>query len=250
MHTVKVPFAFIVAIFIGSSAVAASPNDDRCLNKIFRNATPGELETIITACTKALAQPGLNNKRLGALYRQRGMAHRFNNSLQDSLNDLKISVAKDPRSAFNRRMLGWTLRVMNRLDDAVAVYDQAIAMEREYQGYLSRCNIFIAQGKLALARSDCETSLAFDRNPDSLFMTPLIYARLGKDKAAIPLLEEAIARSDSEARAYILLACIYARQNQIALSRKVRQAGINKFHAEYERMERINFCDTIQVPQA
>ena len=78
-------------------------------------------------------------------------------------------------------------------------------------------------------------------------MTPLIYSQLGLDLKAIALLEEAISRTDAEARAHVLLSCIYVRAGKVDLAEAVRKAGMLKFPVDFENEERAMPCQTLLV---
>ncbi len=239
----------ILALFLAGSRPLLASSDivENCRDANTGPASRFVLLGTVLLCSQALAEDGLSQYDQGEMLMSRGVAHRHLGNLENSLADLEAAVRIDPGTALNHRMLGWTYRLLGRLEQARIQYGKALAINREYQGLLSRCDISMSERKWVMAKNDCEESLTLDRNPDSLFMTADIHTRLGADALAVPLLEEAISRDDSEARAFALLWCIHKRNGRSQLAERARAGGQARFGGEYDEEERAVSCSPGEV---
>jgi tetratricopeptide (TPR) repeat protein len=155
-------------IFFGlASAVFAGGDTDRaladsaelartCMSRDADSGETAELSRVVRDCTNALAVPMADEEARSAILVHRGVAFRNLGDLESSLADLSEAVRLSSMNAEALRMLAWTQREMNRLDEAEANYDKALSIEWHWQGLLSRCVVRIDLGKFSRAIVDCE----------------------------------------------------------------------------------------------
>lgn len=219
---------FLTCLSTSVSAQSHLESVQACRSADVNSLESNILVAAVLSCTEAMTAPSLSHKETAELLMFRGVALRNAGELNRSLEDLDRSVKLDPNSSRNIRMRAWTLRVMGRLQEAAAEYGRVIKIDREWQGLLSRCNIYIELNQLRPALSDCWESLNLDRNTDSLFMTAFLNEKLGDPEAAIKLLQEAVGRADAEARAFLLLSEILAGKGEKDQAVEIAKDGLRK----------------------
>jgi tetratricopeptide (TPR) repeat protein len=100
-------------------------------------------------------------------------------------------VALDPLNPLSHRALGDTLRAAHRYQEAIAAYQDSIAMDPEHsaEAYARRGLSYFLAGDLAQAESSCEAKPDYY---ESWVCQAVIYHRLGRhDAAALEWLEKA-----------------------------------------------------------
>lgn len=232
-------FGLLFSLFMVASAKSQSNLVEECQSADVNSLESSSLVEAVKICTEALETPGISFNTTAELLMNRGVAFRNAGTLDLSLIDLNKSVEMAPQSTNNLRMRAWTLRMMGRLVDALNDYDRVLKMEREFQGLLSRCNIFIELGKFSAALADCQESLSTNRNPDSLFMTAFLYDKLAVPNLAVPLLQEAVGRDDAEARAFLLLSEIVATRGDKELATRLVNDGLKMHPKDQSLIERL-----------
>jgi tetratricopeptide (TPR) repeat protein len=193
----------------------------------------------IKICTEALDTEGLSAERMAKLLLNRGVVFRNAGSFELSLADLDRAVELDPSAVQILRMRGWTLENMNRLPEALDVYDRALKMEKEPQGLLSRCVVLMGLKKFSDAQPDCEESLGKERNTDSLYLTAYANYILRSDTRAKELLTEAIQRKDAEQRSFLLLGKLLHETGKDELAIGVLKLGLTSYPDDKELLKKL-----------
>jgi TolB-like protein/tetratricopeptide (TPR) repeat protein len=131
------------------------------------------------ACARSLAMAPSNDRTLYECSRQAGwMGH-----ADAAISTARRGVALDPLNPRSHRALADTLRAAHRYRDAIAAYQDSIAMDPEHsaEAYARRGLSFLLFGDPKQAQSSCET------RPDyyeSWVCQAIIYHQLGRRDAA------------------------------------------------------------------
>ena len=153
-------FASVSLFLMGpGSAGAANVSVDGCLAADVNTDMPAQIERVIRLCTSALAETESDDWDRPKLLETRGVALRNRGDLEPSLKDLNEAVALDNSNAGYLRMRGWTLRLIGKLIEAEGDYDGALAIDPDWQGYLSRCVVRADRNNFVGALEDCDKSL-------------------------------------------------------------------------------------------
>jgi tetratricopeptide (TPR) repeat protein len=232
----------VFPICFGSTTYSkAEPSSVMACNEADTNTKDqSRLNYAISICTEALAESGLPNETIADLLVSRGVAYRNAGNLNGSLDDLNRSVELNPASAANLRMRAWTLRMMQKFRQALEDYDHALSLDREWQGLLSRCDIYMSNDQFSAALKDCEESLALDRNADSLFMTGYINYQEKSYVRARELFEEAITLQNPEARAFLFLSIVSGDQNDKASAVNAAKLGLEAYPNDSDLKSRMD----------
>lgn len=117
------------------------------------------------------------------------------------------TVNKLPGSALARFELGGVLQDEGRIEEALACYDQAIALEPTHAApYINRAGILASHGQVEQALRDLD--LILSRTPDNLDAAVLrahILVRTGRRDEAIPILQDALRRRPNDYKAKVAL---------------------------------------------
>ena len=179
-------------------------------------------------CTEALLRDLHPDARIEILI-NRGVAFRNLGDLRHSLEDLSEAVRLGGANANAIRMRAWTLRLMKRQVEAEQLYTRALALEPEWQGYLSRCVVRLDLQKLEEALRDCEQALKLQRSADSVFFTAFALFQMGRLEQALPLAAESNAMDESLPQFPILLADIQLGLNMDSEAVTTLQAALDRF---------------------
>lgn len=202
---------------------------DACLAADPNSLEIVQIERVIDLCTSALSGVQVSRSIRADLYKIRGVAHRSHGDLATSLEDLNNAVDLDSGNADHLRMRGWTLREAGRPADAEKDYDRALAIDPEWQGYLSRCVTRVDQRKYALALEDCEKSLARRRLGDGLFFSAFALHRLGRSEEALPRITEACGLDGALSEHFLLLAEVQLKLGQHSRAQETAQKAVEQF---------------------
>jgi tetratricopeptide (TPR) repeat protein len=200
-----------------------------CMNISVDTESAPQLNAAISVCTRMLGRNDLSPKTRTELLVHRGVAYRNVGDLNKSLADLGAAQDLTPDAPLVSRMLAWTYREMGRLEDAEKEYERALKLEPHPQAYLSRCFVRYGMKKLEDALADCEKAHGIDPSESSIYLTALLYRKLGRMSSALPLLEGAIGTPIESGRIYGLLAEIYETNGRPDDARDLRQKGQRKF---------------------
>ncbi len=212
--------AVVVGISKSTPEIDSADAIKECLTDDINSLDIEQLKPIIEACSRALQSKVLSPTQRAHLRENRGVAYRNAKKLELSLKDLRQARELSPDDPGIHRMLAWTLRGMQRHEEAEVEYDRALALDPHPQGYLSRCVVRFDRENYEKALADCETAHRMQATEDSYYFIGKLYIRLSRDEAAVKLFEDAI-------RAKLASGRIYGE-----LSRQYRQMGRGD-HARY-----------------
>jgi TolB-like protein/tetratricopeptide (TPR) repeat protein len=135
------------------------------------------------ACARALAVAPNNDQALYECSRLAGwLGH-----VDASLSAARHGVALDPLNPLSHRALGDALRAAHRYQEAIAAYDNSIAIDPEHsaEAYARRGGSYFLLGDVANAKSSCEAKPDYY---ESWVCQAVLYHRLGRqDEAAAAL---------------------------------------------------------------
>lgn len=188
-----------------------------------------QLNAAISVCTRVLGRNDLNTKTRTELLVHRGVGYRNVGDLDRSLADLGAAQDLTPDNPQVLRMLAWTYREMGRPAEAEKEYGRALKLEPHPQAFLSRCYVRYDMKKFKDALPDCEAAHAVDPSESSAYLMALLYRKLGRQSAALSLLEGAIGTPIESGRIYGLPADIYESSGRPDDARHLRQQGLRKF---------------------
>ncbi len=115
-----------------------------------------------------------------------------------------MKLAEDDASAL--RMLAWTYRELGDFAHAEGLYTDALALEDEWQGRLSRCVVRGGLGRWEEAHEDCTRALVLDPNSDAYYFSATTLNELGRHDEAARIASEGAMREDATERLYDELA--------------------------------------------
>jgi TolB-like protein/tetratricopeptide (TPR) repeat protein len=151
------------------------------------------------ACARALAVAPNNDRALYECSRLAGWLGHFDAGISAA----RRGVALDPLNPLSHRALGDTLRAAHRYQEAIAAYQDSIAMDPEHsaEAYArSGLSHFLA-GDLAQAQSSCEAKPDYY---EGWVCQAIIYHRLGRHDAAAAALARVVhLGGDSSAYQYV-----------------------------------------------
>jgi TolB-like protein/tetratricopeptide (TPR) repeat protein len=131
------------------------------------------------ACERALAVTPNNDRALYECSRLAGwLGH-----VDAGISAARRGVALDPLNSLSHRALGDTLRAAHRYQEAIAAYQDSIAMDPEHsaEAYARRGLSYFLAGDLTQAQSSCEAKPDYY---ESWVCQAIIYHRLGRHDAA------------------------------------------------------------------
>jgi TolB-like protein/tetratricopeptide (TPR) repeat protein len=131
------------------------------------------------ACARALAVAPNNDQALYECSRLAGwLGH-----VEASVSAARRGVALDPLNPLSHRALGDALRAAHRYREAIAAYQDSIAMDPEHsaEAYARRGLSYLLLGELAQAQSSCEAKPDYY---ESWVCQAVLYHRLGRQDAA------------------------------------------------------------------
>ena len=131
------------------------------------------------ACARALAVAPNNDRALSECARLAAwLGH-----VDAGISAARRGVALDPVNALSHRVLGDTLRAAHRYQEAIAAYQDSIAMDPEHaaEAYARRGLSYFLAGDLTQAQSSCEAAPDYY---ESWVCQAVIYHRLGHTDAA------------------------------------------------------------------
>jgi TolB-like protein len=151
------------------------------------------------ACARALAVAPNNDRALYECSRLAGwLGH-----VDAGIAAARRGVSLDPLNPLSRRALGDTLRAAHRYQEAIAAYQDSIAMDPEHsaEAYARRGLSYFLSGDLTQAQSSCEAKPDYY---ESWVCQAVIYHRLGRHDAAAAALARLVHRAgDSTAYQYV-----------------------------------------------
>jgi TolB-like protein/tetratricopeptide (TPR) repeat protein len=151
------------------------------------------------ACARALAVAPNNDRALYECGRLAGwLGH-----VDAGIAAARRGVALDPLNPLSHRALGDTLRAAHRYQEAIAAYQDSIAMDPEHsaEAYARRGLSYFLSGDLTQAQSSCEAKPDYY---ESWVCQAVIYHRLGRHDAAAAALARLVHRAgDSTAYQYV-----------------------------------------------
>jgi TolB-like protein/tetratricopeptide (TPR) repeat protein len=151
------------------------------------------------ACARALAVAPNNDRALYECSRLAGwLGH-----VDAGISAARRGVALDPLNPLSHRALGDTLRAAHRYQEAIAAYQDSIAMDPEHsaEAYARRGLSYFLAGDLAQAQSSCEAKPDYY---ESWVCQAVIYHRLGRHDAAAAALARLVhLGGDSSAYQYV-----------------------------------------------
>ncbi len=148
------------------------------------------------ACARALSVAPNNDRALYDCSRLAGwLGH-----LDAAISAARRGVALDPVNPLSHRALGDTLRAAHRYQEAIAAYQDSIAMDPEHsaEAYARRGLSYFLAGDLTQAQSSCEAKPDYY---ESWVCQAVIYQRLGRPDAAAAALARLV-RLGGDASAY------------------------------------------------
>jgi TolB-like protein/tetratricopeptide (TPR) repeat protein len=131
------------------------------------------------ACARALAVAPNNDRALYECSRLAGwMGH-----VDQSVSAARRGVALDPLNSLSHRALGDTLRAAHRYAEAIAAYQDSIAMDPEHsaEAYARRGLAYFLTGDMTHAQTACEAKPDYY---ESWVCQAVLYHRLGRHDAA------------------------------------------------------------------
>lgn len=221
-----------LAVFLSAHVVGAavvSQSVDACLAADVNSDEYQQVDRVIGLCTTALSETGQKDMTRAELHQIRGVAFRNRGDLELSLKDLNAAIEIDKNNDRYLRMRAWTYRLMERQIDAEADYDRALAINPEWQGYLSRCVTRFDLEKFASALEDCDKSLELRRIADGLFFSAYALHKLGRSDEALPRIIEATKMYDAVAEHFVLLAKIQVYLGQFPNALKTAKEALKRF---------------------
>ncbi len=147
-------------------------------------------------CARALAEAPNNDQALYECSRLAGwLGH-----VDASILAARRGAALDPLNRLSHRALGDTLRAAHRYQEAIAAYQDSIAMDPEHsaEAYARRGLSYFLAGDLTQAQSSCEAKPDYY---ESWVCQAVIYQRLGRPDAAAAALARLV-RLGGDASAY------------------------------------------------
>jgi TolB-like protein/tetratricopeptide (TPR) repeat protein len=139
------------------------------------------------ACERALAVTPNNDRALYECSRLAGwLGH-----VDAGISAARRGVALDPLNSLSHRALGDTLRAARRYPEAIAAYQDSIAMDPEHseEAYARRGLSYFLAGDLTQAQSSCEAKPNYY---ESWVCQAIIYHRLGRNDAAATALARVV----------------------------------------------------------
>jgi tetratricopeptide (TPR) repeat protein len=142
-----------------------------------------ELAAADAACARALAVAPNNDRALYECSRLAGWLGHADAGIAAARRD----VALDPLNPRSHRALGDTLRAAHRYPEAIAAYQDSIAMDPEHseEAYARRGLSYFLAGDLAQAQSSCEAKPDYY---ESWVCQAVLFRRLGRNDAAAAVL--------------------------------------------------------------
>lgn len=210
-------------------AKASSVAAVACLAADANSHEPLQIQRVVDLCTSGLTVSELSQFIRAKLLETRGVAYRNRGDLELSLQDLNSAVELDKDNDAYLRMRAWTLRQLGRAADAERDYEQALAINPEWQGYLSRCVTRMDQEMYAGALEDCEKSLAMRRLGDGLYFSAMALHRLSRSEEALPRILEACGLDGAIPEHFLLLAEVQLKLAHHSNAHETARAALQKF---------------------
>lgn len=157
--------------------------------------------------------------------------------ISDAIKAWDDVLAKYPDYAWGYYRRGWIKDNAKDIDGAIEDYTMSITLNPEYTyAYQSRAEIYIKQGKKALADADNKKIIELEPDSSSYEVSHYAYHALGNDAKAIEVVEAIIARDTTDAGSYYDAACLYSRMNK---KNEAMEYLIKAFEHGYNRIAHI-----------
>lgn len=183
----------------------------------------------VSACDALRHDPSLTDAVRAEVLVHLGIAARNLGDLAESQALLDQAVALRPGNGSHLRMLAWTLRESGDLVQSEALYTRSLALERHWQGYLSRCVVRQDLHEFRSAVEDCEAALALTTNGDTVYFTAHAWNRLVNHGRALDVALMGLLLPDGAPRIHAEAAEAYLGLGREADARRVLQDGLARW---------------------
>lgn len=203
-----------ICIVFGSSAAS---ND---LNVCLQANPSSDPKSVLEACVIVQDDPSFSRKQNAEIHSQMGVALRNLGKLNRSETTLRKAIELDPKNAEHLRMLAWTLRESNKLNEAERIYTDSLKIEDHWQAWLSRCVVRQDMESYSNAEPDCARAVKMRPNlKDAIFFHARSLNHLERFQEAFELAKRGM--GDDEKTSRMVFEAAYAlwglSQNDTAL---------------------------------